>query len=215
MKNIVLLLAFALGITHANAQWTIGKPLTIVNNTSFNYHYVINHHSAFYDGTNDGIINGLYGPFNMNTLNSNWNKDIIHGEICSSDITPAFTTKLYQSPSIGLPVNDYILHPNSPVTNVNDFGLYFRTYYLKGELFSSTAAVGFAVKYPAPPTAGLTPIAGTTYSYNPSSSMLYETSGSFQPFFFAPPGTVLGTTSGFIVQFTEVSGIEYVVCTQI
>lgn len=215
MKNIVLSLAFALGITHANAQWTIGKPLTIVNTTSFNYSYVINHHSAFYDGTNDGIINGLYGPFNMNTLNSNWNKDIIHGEICAGETILPYGSKDYVLPSIGLPVDDYMPHPNSPVTNVNDFGLYFRTFYLKGQLSLGTAAVGFAVKYPAPPTAGLTPIAGTPYSYNPSSSMLYETSGTFQPFFFAPPGTVLGTTNGFIVQFTEVSGTEYVVCTQI
>lgn len=216
MKNIFLSLAFVFSITHVNAQWTIGKPLTIMNNTTLSFNYVIYHHSAFYDGIDDGIINGLYGPFNMNTIYSNSNKDIIFGQICNGETVPPNSLKQYNLPTIGLPVGSYSYHPNSPVTNIADFGLYFRTYYLKGGLASSTIwTPGFAVKYPAPPTAGLTPIAGTTYSYDTSTSMLYETSGVFQSFFFIPPGTVPGTTSGFTIQFTEIGGVEYVICNEI
>jgi len=217
MKKILLSTAFILGFVNVNAQWTVPRPLTIVNNTSLEYYYEIRNHSAFYDGTNDGIINGIYGPFNMNTLNSYWNKDIIEASVCIGEVLSAYSTRNYNEPTQnGLPIGTYSVHPNTNVSNLTDYAQYFRTFYLKGYLYGpGISGPGGGLRYPVPSMTGLTPVTGTTYAYNTSSNMLYDTSTlSYQSMFFMAPGTVAGTSFGFSLQFLEISGMEYVLCSQ-
>lgn len=193
-----------MGFINTHAQWTVPRPIKIINNSNLSYHYQIIHHSAFYDGTNDGIINGLNGPFNLSTLYSLWTADITGDfTVCDQVEVPPFTEHHYVEPSQnGLPVGTYsILNPNG--INLTDYALYFRTFYLKGYLQGTgiTKAAG-AVRYPAP-TTGLTTIPGTfgTYAYDPSTLRLFEISGSHPTFIVDPP---------YMVQFTEIMGVEYV-----
>lgn len=208
MKRVLLLATFIMGFINTHAQWTVPRPIKIINNSNLSYHYQIIHHSAFYDGTNDGIINGLNGPFNLSTLYSLWTADITGDfTVCDQVVLAPFDLDEYVEPAQnGLPVGTYpILNPNG--INLTDYALYFRTFYLKGSLQGPgiIKAAG-AVRYPAPTTAtipGLTTIPGTfgTYAYDPATLRLFEISGSHPTFIF---------DSSYIVQFTEIMGTEYV-----
>lgn len=217
MKKQILSTAFLLGFIYANAQWATPRPLTVMNNTSLDYYYEIRNHSAFFDGIDDGIINGV---FNMTSLNSYWNRDIIVASVCIGEMLPPFSSRNYNEPTQnGLPIGTYALHPNPNVNNLTDYAQYFRTFYLKGYLYGSgISGPGGGLRYPLPSTAtipGLTPITGTTFSYDTATNRLYETStGSYESLYFMAAGTVAGTPLGFAIQFLEFGGMEYVLCSQ-
>lgn len=222
MKKLFLSAVCIFGAFSVKAQWNTPKPLVIVNNTSLSYYYEIRNHSAFFDGVDDGVINGANGPFYMNSLNSYWNTDII-GEIsiCDPEILGPYSTNNYIDPSQnGLAVSTYNINSNPQVSNLSDYAQYFRTYYLKGYLYGSGInGPGGGLRYPVPSPvtlAGLNQIPGTSYYYDPISFVLYDASSiSYQSMFYMAPGTVSGTPNGFLMQFLEVAGMDYVLCSEL
>lgn len=224
MKRTILAAIFILSFVNAQAQWTVPKPLTIFNNTSLNFNYQIIQHSAFYDGTNDGIINGTNGPFNMSTLNSSWTTDIVRDHsVCNQEVLGPFSPPFpYSDPAQnGLPVNTYSITANPGVSSLTDYAQYFRTFYLKCTLSGGGIyALGGGVRYPVPTTMtmpGLTPIAGTSFSYDTNTNMLYDTLTTTLPyssFLYVASGNVPGSPYGFTIQFLEFGGTEYVICSQ-
>lgn len=213
MKKVLLLAAFFLGFINTHAQWAVPRPIKIINNSSVTYHYTIVHHSAFYDGVNDGIING----FNLSGLYNLWTADITGDyTVCNEvAVAPGDTHEYVETSQNGLPVGTYsVFNPN--VTSLTDYALYFRTFYVKGYLQDpGIIGPGGAVRYLAPTTStipGLTTIPGTfgTYAYDPSTSLLYEISASHPTYIYSPPGASSGTPLPFLITFTEIGGVEYV-----
>lgn len=216
MKKVLLSAALIFGFVNMQAQWTTPRSLIIINNTAVTYQYQIIHHSAFYDGINDGTINGASGPFVMSNLNSLWTNDITGDyTVCDIETLAPGSNRMYSQPTQkGLPVGTYtLLNPN--VTSLTDYAQYFRTFYIKGALRDpGIFGPGGAVRYPLPIGLTLTPISGTfgTYAYDPVNLMLFETSASHPTYIYAPPFSSPGTNAAFLIQFTEIGGIEYVLC---